>query len=271
MADQRDHIPTWLCTSEDYRPSRKREAFVAKNILQLSSMLARFRLDAGADTRLSPSVPIKLLVALACILLTALSRNYLFVLIMLALVLVRVCTLPRDALTRVVPAATLAAALTALVMLPAALIGQPGSVTWLATKAFVSTSLVLTVALTTPAAQLTGTLRSLGLSPTVMLATDLALNGIVRLGETAREVLTALSLRSVGHNRGKTASMGGVGGVVLLKASRAAQDSYDAMRCRGFDGSYQTGVKPRLKGIDALWLLLLACLVALFWYLQGVA
>lgn len=270
MADQRDHIPEWLCSSEDYRPSSRREAFVTKNLLQLSSLLGRFRLDGGRDTHFSPSAPCKLLLAGACILLTSLTRNYLFVLVMLALVLVRACLLPKDALARLAPAAALAGGFTALVMLPAALMGQGSSVLWLATKAVVSTSIVLTVALTTPTAQMTGALRAIRVSPTIMLAVDLALNGIVRLGETAREVLTALALRSVGHNRSKTASMGGVGGVVLLKASRAAQDSYDAMRCRCFDGSYQTGEASRPRAIDALWLALLACLVALFLYLQKV-
>lgn len=270
MDEQRDQLPSWLCAHEDYQPSSRREAFVTKNLLQLSSLLARFRLDTGRETRLSPSAPVKLLLAGVCILLTSLSRNYLFVLIMLTLVLVRACLLPREALARLVPAACLAAGFTGLVMLPATLLGQSSSAVWLATKALISTSLVLMVALTTPTAQLTGTLRALHVSPTVMLATELALHGIVRLGETAREVLTALALRSVGHNRHKTASMGGVGGVVLLKASRTAQDSYDAMRCRCFDGSYQTGEKPQFRAIDCLWLVLLAGIIALFFYLQGV-
>jgi cobalt/nickel transport system permease protein len=82
-------------------------------------------------------------------------------------------------------------------------------------------------------------------------------------------VLQALRLRSVGVNHHKQASMGGIGGVVLLKAERDAQDTYDAMRCRGFDGTYRTdGARLGLKPVDALWVALLAALVALFLFTQ---
>ena len=102
-----------------------------------------------------------------------------------------------------------------------------------------------------------------------LAALALTLRGIVTLGETASEVLTALRLRSVGRNPDKRSSMGGVGGVVLLKAGRAAQDTYDAMRCRGFDGAYRMGADVRLRPIDAVYAALFALLTILFAYTQG--
>jgi cobalt/nickel transport system permease protein len=55
---------------------------------------------------------------------------------------------------------------------------------------------------------------------------------------------------------------------VLVKAAHAAQDTSDAMRCRGFEGSYdlQAAWRPRLS--DALWASMLVAAIALFVVLQ---
>lgn len=271
MTQPPDNIPSWLGSSEHYRPGNDRDGFVMRNLLQLSSLLSFFRLDDGKPSRLSPSAPAKLLFALACILLTSLAHNYLFVLIMLAALLVRACFLPRRALARVAGGAVAAALLTLLIMLPACLVGQPQSALLLSTKSFVSCGIALTVALTTPQGQLTGALRAFGMPSLVIMTIDLALHGIVRLGQTATKMLTALRLRSVGRNRNKQASMGGIGGMLLLKTGRAAQETHDAMRCRGFDGTYESGHAPSWKPLDLLWLGLLVGLVALFLNLSGVS
>ena len=265
MAHEPDDIPDWLTTSEHYQPSSDRDGFIARSLLSMSSVLAFFRLDDGKSGTHSPSAPTKLIGALVSILLVSLSKNYLFVLIMLAAVLVRACLLPHAALRRLVGGAGAAAGLSLLLMLPAILIGQPHAALLMATRAFVCVGITLTVALTTP----THELRSFGMPAIAIMTIDLALRSIVRLGETASEVLCALGLRSVGRNRHKGSSMAGVGGVVLLKASKSAQETYDAMRCRGFDGEYRTGARSSLKAVDALWLGLLALVIVLFVLTQG--
>ena len=100
---------------------------------------------------------------------------------------------------------------------------------------------------------------------------ELALKSIVTLGKVATEVLCALDLRSVGKNRSKGTSMGGVGGVTFLKANEAARTTADAMRCRGFGGEYQAAPRGAHKPIDLAWLLALVAVGVLFAYLQGVA
>lgn len=269
MADPSRDIPAWLAQSEQYRPGSDRDGFITRSLLAVSSVLAYFRLDDGRATALSPSAPVKLIFCLGCIVLVSLARNYLFVLVVLAGLLVRAALLPRNALARLVSGSLAAAGLTLLVMLPAVLVGQPRAALTLATKSFVCTGITLTMALTTPVAELTGALRRLGLPDVAILTLDLALRSIVRLGETASEALSALELRSVGRNRRKRDAIGGIGGIVLLKAARAAEETHDAMRCRGFDGSYHAGGKPKLTVRDPLWLAGLLTLFALFLYLQG--
>lgn len=267
--DSRPPLPAWLTEPEGYEPSGDRDGFASKSLLAVTSMLARFRLDDGRAARISPSPPLKLAMGLSAILLTSLSRNYLFVLIVLGCVLARACLLPQRALTRVAAGAGIAGATTFLVMLPAALLGQPQSALTLAGKALVCTGIALTVALTTPQARLTAALRSFGVPGLAIMTVDLALRSIVRLGETAAEVLTALTLRSVGRNRHKGETLGGVAGIVLVKAAKAAADTHDAMVCRGFDGSYHGGDRPGLRAIDLVWMCGLAALVALFFVCQG--
>lgn len=269
MSEPMGGIPSWLVQSQDYEPRPDRDAFITKSILSVSSLLACLRLDGGTPSSLSPSASAKLAFAFAGILLTSLSRNYLFVLVMLALVLVRAALLPQRALARVVAVSLTAALLTFALMLPALLIAQPRAPLTMATKALVTAGLALEVALTTPAFELTGALRTLRMPNLLILTIDLALRSIVRLGEVALEVLTALKLRSVGRNADKRRSMGGVGGVVLIKASEAAQTTYDAMRCRGFEGEYDVARARSFRPTDPVLAVMLALLVTLFTHLQS--
>lgn len=262
-------LPSWLLEPQDFEPPADHDRFIARSLLSIASVLARLRLDDGQRTRLSPSAPTKLLAGLAIILLTSLSTNYAFVLVMLAGVLLRVALLPPEALRRVAGVAFGTCGLTMLVMLPAALFGQPQSMLLVGTKVFVSAGVALTVALSTPVHELTGALRMLHVSNLVIMTVDLTLKSIVTLGTVALEVLEALRLRSLGHNRSKGSSLGGIGGVVLLKAAKAAQDTSDAMRCRGFVGEYAPTRPSRPRVLDLAWLMGLAAVVALFVYLQG--
>lgn len=267
-ATPRDSLPSWLLSTEDYDPPSDHDGFLTRSMLSLTSVLSRLRLDDGQRTPLSPSAPTKLLLGFALILLTSLSTNFAFVLVMLALVLVRVALLPQRLLRRVVSVALTTAAVTALVMLPALALGQPQSMLLVATKVLVSVGIALTVALSTPVHELTGALRTLHVSSLVIMTVNLALKGIVSLGKVALEVLQALKLRSVGRNRDKGTSFGGMGGIVFLKATKAAQDTSDAMRCRGFEGEYQATRATRPHPRDLAWVALLVALIALFVYLE---
>ncbi|MEE1210117.1 MAG: energy-coupling factor transporter transmembrane component T [Parafannyhessea umbonata] len=265
-------LPTWLTRDEEYEPPRERGNFVTKSMLGMAGVLARMRLDDGQAGPLSPSAPLKLVLGLAMILLTSLSQNYAFVLVALALALARAALLPARALRRTAAVAGVAAALTFVVMLPATLLGQAHSAVLLGTKALVTTAIAMEVTLGTPVGALTRALRTLRVPATAVLTLDLALRSIVDLGRVAEEVLCALRLRSVGRDHDKRSSIGGVGGVLLLKAGRSAAETADAMACRGFDGSYDVAPerrRPHQRAVDCAWLLGTAALLALFIYLQG--
>lgn len=269
MTENRN-IPDWLLSAEGYDPPADSNRYVAKSILSITGVLAQFRLDDGRSAAWEPSAPVKLLIGLGFILLVSLSRNYAFVLTALALVLVRVAILPAAKLKRVAGVAVAAAALTFVLMLPAVLLGQSHSALLVGTKVLISVSTALIVALSTSYTELTAALRAFHVPSLFVMTIDLALKNIVRLGEVALEVLTALRLRSVGRNRDKGSAVGGVGGVVLLKSGEAAQATYEAMCCRGFTGEYHIGRRRWFKPVDVAWLVGFALLAALFVYMQSV-
>ena len=269
-ADNRTEIPSWLVDHQAYEPLHDRSTFAAKSLLSVTAVLAQMRLDDGRTSRLSPSAPVKLALALAAIILNSLAANLMVTFVLLAFVLVRAALLPRAALARAAAVAGAAALLAFVLALPAALLGQPASAVRLGLKALVSTGLAMEVALTTPAAELTGALRTFRVPNLVIMTIDLALRNIVRLGECAVETLTALTMRSVGRDTDKRASMGNVGGTLFVRASRAAQDTSDAMRCRGFEGEYDRGAHGRVHAADAAWIAAFALFAILFLHLEGI-
>ena len=263
-------IPDWLVDPQVYEPLHDRSTFAAKSMLSLAAVLRQMRLDDGRSSSLSPTAPVKLALALGAIILNSLAANLMVTLVLLAFVLVRAALLPRHALARAAAVAGAAAMLAFLIALPAALLGQPASAVRLGLKALVSTGLAMEVALTTPAAELTGALRSFRVPNLVIMSLDLALRNIVRLGDCALETLIALTLRSVGRDTDKRASMGNVGGTLFVRASKAAADTYDAMRCRGFEGEYDGGTRARLRAADAAWICSFIIFLALFLHLEGI-
>ena len=270
--ERQGNMPVWLAQPQAYEPSAGRDRYLRRTLLSLAGMLVQLRVDDGRSSRLSPSAPVKLLLAFGCILLVSLSRNYAFTTVLLAFVLVRACFLPAKALRRVASVAVAAAALTFALMLPAVLVGQPQSALNVATKALVSVGLVLAVATTTPHHELTGALRAFHVPALFVLTVDLALKNIVSLGKVAVEVLTALRLRSVGRSVGSGQAIGGVGGTVLLKSADAAADAYEAMTCRCFDGDYRNAPKSRDRAArfaDVAWVAAFALLAVAFFWLEG--
>lgn len=263
-------LPAWLQAEERYEPLSDHDSFIRRSMEAVAGVLARMRLDQGKASALSPSAPVKLVLGLLAILLGACATNFAFTLLLLAAVLVRMALLPAAALRRSLRTALGAAFLSALLMLPAILLGQAQSALLIGTKVFVSVSIAMIVALSTPVAELTGALRAFHVPNVFILTIELTLKSIYDLGQTALEVLGSLKMRSVGRNDDKGTSLGGVGGVVLLKAQKAARTTSDAMRCRGFEGDYCVPDTLAQRPVDALWALGAAVLLAAFLVLEGI-
>lgn len=269
MAEISSELPAWLQEPERYTPARDRDAFVTRSMLSVTGVLRHFRLDGAKRASRIASAPAKLLFGLLLIVLVSLSTNYFFTLVVLAGLLVRCVFLEPYALKRLMGIAGAAGILSFLIMMPALFLGQPQSALLIGTKVFVSVGLALCIALTTPFREMTAGLRTFHIPNLVILTFDLALKNIVTLGNVALEALRALKLRSVGRNTDKASSLSGVGGVVFIKAQQSAQDTFEAMRCRGFEGQYNVSDQCAWKAADFAVLAAACAALALFVYLQG--
>lgn len=262
-------LPSWLQKSERYEPVYDRDGFILKSLLSVARVLRQLRLDGNSSSPFAPSATFKILSCLLLLLLNSLSGNFAFTLLLLALALARVSLLPLDSLKRALSVSVFATFFAFVLMLPALLLGQPHSAVLVAGKTFVSSLLVMVFALTTPFGEISHSLRALHVPAFFVLSFELALKGIYALGTVCDEVLLALSLRSVGKNNDKSASLGAVGGVVFIKARDYSEATYEAMVCRGFDGEYKAVAGRRVYAADIAWFFVLVILFVAFFYFQG--
>ena len=85
----------------------------------------------------------------------------------------------------------------------------------------------------------TAALRKFHIPGVVIFTIDITFRYIVLLGKLMEDLLTAVSLRSVGKNNKKYSSVGGVMGVTFLRGAEMNKEMYEAMQCRGFTDDYK--------------------------------
>ena len=206
-------LPAWLDPSAaaGYVPPRDRDAFVRNNLLRIVSTLAAF--DARphgacpmARAYARVAAPTRLVGVVALVAMVAAARNMAFVWLVLAGLLACIAMRPAREIRALCGPALVLAVISALLMVPAALLGQPGAPVRMAVKSFVTCCLVLGLARSTGAHGLVAAARSLGLPATAALVCDLAIRDLALLGRTAAELSESLACRSVGRNADKTAS-----------------------------------------------------------------
>ena len=269
-------LPAWIDpgAAAGYVPAGDRDRFLRRNLLALLSMLEVF---AGGPhgscpaARAAGGVPValRLLGVIALVAMVGLARNMAFVWLVLAAVLLALVLRPARETAAVARPALVLAVLSASLMLPAALLGQPSVPVRMACKSFVTCSLVLGLARSTGAHDLVAALRRLGLPATACLVLDLAIRDLSLLGRTAADLTESLSLRCVGRDRDKTASAAGVVGVTFLKAHDLAQAQAEAMACRCFDGDVAPAPPVRVAPHAVAYLALLVVACAAFVRLEG--
>lgn len=273
-------VPSWLSQPEDYTPSRDHERFLTKNTLKLTSLLSRMRLQRGGldDSELSVvdhalmrvDCAFRLLGLIVTIVCISLSTNMFFTYTMLGVFLVCVALKPGEGIMDVLKVPLVACLVTALLMLPAILIGQTTSFVRMGLKVFLSVGFVICLSRTVAYNELIAGLRFYHVPGLIIFVLDMTLKYIVMLGEVAQSVLEALKLRSVGRNSRKGESSAGVMGVTFLKAHDYDAEMYEAMECRGFTGEY---VVPRHRVFSKsvlVYLLLLVVQVVYLLFLDGV-
>ena len=116
--------------------------------------------------------------------------------------------------------------------------------------------------------EITGALRTFRLPSEAVFILDTTLRYLVLLGDQAGALLTALKLRSVGHNRRKHQAMAGIMGILMQRSQRMSVEMVEAMRCRGFTGEYAALSKSGQSAWRGLFVPLVLVLFYTCFYLR---
>ena len=234
-------IPEWMKKTEDYVPPADGGAFYYRTLKSLGGIMSRLRLESGREGRFSLPAGVKLLLMIALIILVSVTQNDLVIMAVGAVALVRLALMQAEDIGAVVKAVLVAVIMAAVIFAPAVIM-DPARL-WnsirVVAKILISVTLVGIFNRTTQWNHLTAALRKAHIPGTVIFIIDITFRYIVLLGNLMQELLTAVSLRSVGRNDKKYNSVGGVMGVTFLRGTEMNKEMYEAMQCRGFTDDYE--------------------------------
>ena len=234
-------IPEWMKKTEDYVPPADGGAFYYRTLKSLGGIMSRLRLESGREGRFSLPAGVKLLLMIALIILVSVTQNDLVIMAVGAVALVRLALMQAEDIGAVVKAVLVAVIMAAVIFAPAVIM-DPARL-WnsirVVAKILISVTLVGIFNRTTQWNHLTAVLRKVHIPGTVIFIIDITFRYIVLLGNLMQELLTAVSLRSVGRNDKKYNSVGGVMGVTFLRGTEMNKEMYEAMQCRGFTDDYE--------------------------------
>jgi len=263
-------VPSWLTQPENYSPPADNDRFIDKSILSFIGLISKIKQQSGlAGDALWVSPVFKLLFTILYVVLVSSSRHFTFVYLMLAYIIVVLAVMPARDIRRCLRGALIAAAFTYLILLPSALAGNRYSITMIPAKVFACVLAVNILSASTRWDHIIGALKRFFFPDLFIFVFDITIKYIVMLGEFALQMLYALKLRSVGKNRSKYGSIGGVGGTLFIKSRDMSEDMYYAMECRGFTGEYHAADKFGFTVYDGAYILLNGGFVWLFVYFQN--
>lgn len=263
-----DEIPAWLTTKQEYIPPKDKASFLNSSQKATVKLLSSFNLNSTNYKTKEANTTCRLFGLLLMIVLTALSKNFGFVLFMIALSLVRIATLKAERIKALFKVLLPALLISALILIPSIFMGNPKTPATILGKILVCTSLVMVVNLTAPFNEITRSLKLFYVPNVIIFTFDLTIKYIVLLGQVCYDMLTAMKMRSIGRNNDKRTSMSGILGTVFIKAKNASEDTARAMECRGFDGKYVVTRNKKFTALDFIYVICIAAVIGVFVYLE---
>ena len=198
-------IPEWMKKTEDYVPPADGGAFYYRTLKALGGIMSRLRLESGREGRFSLPAGVRLLLMIALIILVSVTQKDLVIMAVGAVALVRLALMQAEDIGAVVKAVLVAVIMAAVIFAPAVIM-DPARL-WnsirVVAKILISVTLVGIFNRTTQWNHLTAVLRKAHIPGTVIFIIDITFRYIVLLGRLMEELLTAVSLRSVGKNNKK--------------------------------------------------------------------
>ncbi|SFB31748.1 cobalt/nickel transport system permease protein [Acetitomaculum ruminis DSM 5522] len=261
-------LPLWMCKSEDYEATSDKDAFITKSTKALLEVITKIKFTVGKDSRFSASPSLKLVYTLLFIILTAVSRNYMFTMIMGAGVILALAMFPGDVIKNLFSTIMGAVLLSTFILLPAVFMGSPKTLITVTSKVFISVSLIGILSAGTSWNKITRSLKTFFIPNIFIFTLDITIKYVSALGEICINILNSLRLRSIGRNDNKAVAVSGVLGITFLKSREMADELYSAMCCRCFTGEYGTKTHGKTKIIlkkqDIFYIFLMISVLVLF-------
>ena len=268
QSNKEGKLPDWMYSQEAYAPSRDKDAFITKSTKSFLTILGRLHFTEGKDGRFSANSSLKLFYTLIYIIVTASSRNALFVFIMCAAVTLRLAFFAAASIRQILSGTISAVLLSTFILLPSVFMGNPQTLVNITCRVYVSVTLIGILSAGTSWNKLTRSLRSFHVPSLFIFTLDITLKYISVLGEVCTDILTSVRLRSVGKNPQKADALSGILGITFLKSEEMADEMHQAMYCRGFTGDYPMSPKESLHIADLFHIVILLGCIGLFFYLN---
>lgn len=267
---ERRQIPGWLLLEEDYIPVTERDSFLEKTMRAILSVLAKMKAEKEYIGKSKTAPSLRIAGAVFVIVLLSLSRNLAFAGLVFVLLFVRLAFCNGRQIKSVLKGAIGAVFFSAVILAPAAILGHPHTFVYITLKVFLSVTLLGVLSNTIPWNEITSGLKSFHLPDIFIFTLDLTMHYIMQLGEICYQMLFALRTRTIGKSPKKAGALTGILGVTFLKSKELSQETYDAMVCRGFDGTYPLRKRKTSPAANICYGIGLLLTAVLFFYLEHV-
>lgn len=142
QSNKEGKLPDWMYSQEAYAPSKDKDAFITKSTKSLLTVFGRIHFTEGKDGRFSASSSLKLFYTLIYIIITASSRNALFVLIMCAAVTLRLAFFPAASIRQILSGTISAILLSAFILPSVYFYGKPQTLVNITCRVYVPVTLI---------------------------------------------------------------------------------------------------------------------------------
>lgn len=262
-------VPEWLLAEEDYVPPKDRDGFLQKTIISILAVLSSVKRDKEYVDYSKTAPALRIFSAVFVIILMSLSKNLMFSIVVITGLLVRLAMLSGTQIKHILKSTFYAVLISALILIPAAIFGAWHTFFYITVKVAGSVTLLGILSSTMPWNQMTSGLSMFHIPDVMIFTLDITLKYIMLLGDVCFQMLQALKVRLIGRNPQKAKALSGIFGVTFLKSREMSEEMYQAMECRGFDGSYVI-LKRRTSSLyNLLYLCGLFALMLIFLKLEG--
>ncbi len=257
-------IPEWMMQTEVYVPPRDKDSFQKKTSGQLLKLLAKIKMQTIRRRKKEISAGTGLLLLFVTIELTVSARSLRFPVTVLGILVVLLAAFPAEDIRQILAETFVGVGFAVVFTLPAALFGNVYSMQVISLKTAVTVMAAAMLNHIVRWNEICASLSRWHLPDTFLFVFDMTVKYLVVLGRICKELLESLTLRSVGKNPDKKKAAGGIIGVTYLKSHHMAEETYLAMHCRGYDGTYRYYVKHRKNRWDLLLYSLIAAEILLY-------